>query len=328
LLAWYDDNKRVLPWRENREPYRVWVSEIMLQQTRVEAAIGHYKACLAAFPTVEALAGAPLESVYKAWEGLGYYSRARRLREAAAIVTREGFPETYDGWRKLPGVGEYTAAAIASICLGEPVCAVDGNVLRVMARYVGIREAIEMPSSKRRAGSAAGALLDRARPGDFNQALMELGATVCVPRQPRCAACPLAASCDARACGDAADLPIRSPKKGKIVERLRVAVILCGDAVLLRKRAEEGLLGGQWEFPHDIGADTLSSLDAEWVADLPSAKHIFTHRIWEMDGALYKTAARVDVGGNYRWATRAEMEALPIPSAMSAWRKVAMEALP
>ncbi len=327
LLAWYDENKRNLPWRKDRDGYRVLLSEVMLQQTRVEAVRGYYLRFLEQFPDVCALAKAPLEAVYKAWEGLGYYSRARRLWEAAGQIAQSGFPQSLQALRALPGVGDYTAAAVASICLGVPVCAVDGNVFRVMARYAGIRDPIEAPASKRAAGEAAQRLLNPRRPGDYNQALMELGATVCVPRTPRCAVCPLNMSCDALREGDADALPLRAPKRSRTTETLRIAVVVREGTVLMRKRGDAGLLAGQWEFPYELSARELRVLGAEFIRELPPAHHIFTHREWRMTGALYRAKNPALPCGEYRWASRDALLELPVPVAMHAWRKAALEAL-
>lgn len=326
LLAWYDSSKRDLPWRRDADPYRVWVSEIMLQQTRVEAARGYYDAFLARFPDVDALAAADLESVFKMWEGLGYYSRAKRLWEAAKIVAAEGFPRDAEGWRALPGAGEYTAAAVASICYGERVLAVDGNVARVIMRRLGLRERADLPSAKRAVRAAGIGYLPRERPGDGNQALIELGATVCVPRVPRCDRCPIAAGCVALGEGVAAEIPAATPRKGKAVERLRVALILRGGRVALRRRPEEGLLAGQWEFPHGLSARQTRGMAL--LRELTPYRHVFTHKIWEVSGAAYAAAADAAVGANLRWVSRDELIALPIPSAMAPVRAAALELLP
>ena len=219
LLQWYDRVKRDLPWRRSGDPYCIWLSEIMLQQTRVETVKGYYARFLERCPTVQALAQAPEETVLKLWEGLGYYSRARNLHKAAkAIVNEHGgvFPATYEEILKLPGIGPYTAGAIASIAFGQPVPAVDGNVIRVTSRLCGIRENVGVPSVRRKLEEEAAALVPKKRPGDFNQAMMDLGATVCVPGTPSCERCPLRTLCDAYAAGDAEDLPVlprKSPPK-------------------------------------------------------------------------------------------------------------------
>jgi A/G-specific adenine glycosylase len=242
LLAWYEENARALPWRENRDPYRVWLSEIMLQQTRVSAVLEHYRLFLRKFPTVQKLAAARTASVLAAWSGLGYYRRARMLHAAAKLVVSEyggRFPESSEGLRRLPGIGRYTAAAIASIAYEEPVAVVDGNVERVLGRLAGKRLAGEA------IWQAAGALLDPTRPGDFNQALMELGATICLPRQPRCVLCPVSEFCTARGQLDASAAAPRQKKRE----------ILCGLArrdgkvFLVQRKPQESLMPSMWELP-------------------------------------------------------------------------------
>ena len=240
LLAWYDAHARELPWRESHDPYRVWLSEIMLQQTRVAAVIAHYHEFLRRFPTVEKLARAREASVLAAWSGLGYYRRARMLHAAAKVVAREGkFPETASGLRKLPGVGRYTSAAIASIAFGEAVAVVDGNVERVLQRYLGRRLEGE------NFWLTAETLLDRVRPGDFNQAMMELGATVCTPRAPACLTCPVVELCATR--GEMAG----SAKAAKQKKReIHYVLDYRRDAVFLVRRAhDESLMAGMWELP-------------------------------------------------------------------------------
>src|SRR5271166_2247249 len=241
LVRWYDQNHRELPWRQDTDPYRVWVSEIMLQQTRVAAVLDHYARFLRRFPTVQALAAALEPSVLAAWSGLGYYHRARRMHQAAKSIVRERqgeFPRTAEEWSKLPGIGRYSAAAIASIAFREAVAAVDGNVERVLGRMFG-RDA-----GSKNAWQRAAELLDRTRPGDFNQAMMEMGATICTPRAPQCTLCPLHAWCKSRG---ADDQRLQSPRKRK---RLCYALARKGRAVLLVQRPETAsLMAGMWELP-------------------------------------------------------------------------------
>ena len=256
LLAWYDAHARVLPWRESRDPYRVWLSEIMLQQTRVAAVIAHYHEFLRRFPSVEKLARAREASVLAAWSGLGYYRRARMLHAAAKVVVRNlggKFPVTSEGLRALPGIGRYTAAAIASMAFGEPVAVVDGNVERVLARVSGKRLAGE------ELWEAAGELLDRGRPGDFNQAMMDLGATVCTPRAPECLMCPVVGLCATR--GElAGGTKAASQKKREIHYALDYRVKNGGDgAVFLVQRARDArLMAGMWELPEVEAAVVLA----------------------------------------------------------------------
>ena len=240
LLSWYDQNRRDLPWRKDRDPYRVWVSEIMLQQTRVAAVLPKYNSFLKRFSSVQKLASAREPSVLSQWSGLGYYRRARNLHAAAKIVAREGkFPQTSEAWRALPGVGRYTAAAICSIALNEPVAVVDGNVQRVLRRLSGKNQ------STAKSWKTAEALLDPTRPGDFNQAMMEFGATVCLPGDPLCTACPLQAFCSTR--GRDHFLP-RTPRQQK--RKISVALSLTNGTVLLvRRSSAESLMPGMWELP-------------------------------------------------------------------------------
>lgn len=250
LLAFFDERARPLPWRDTRDPYAIWVSEVMAQQTRVETVVPYYLRWIERYPTVEALAEAPLDDVLKSWEGLGYYSRARNLHRAAGVVT-EGHdgavPDSFEGLRSLPGVGDYTAGAIASIAFERPVPAVDGNVRRVYARL-----ADEATPGAAEVRAWAAEVVDPERPGDFNQALMELGATVCTPRNPRCDECPVAAHCDALAAGTVDERP--APRKRARVkkEARAVGVFVRDGRALLRRRPAEGLLAGMWEFPSKI----------------------------------------------------------------------------
>lgn len=256
LLAFYDDVARPLPWRDTRDPYAIWVSEVMAQQTRVETVVPYYLRWLERYPTVEALADAPLDDVLKSWEGLGYYSRARNLHRAAGVVAEHHggtVPDSFEGLRALPGVGEYTAGAIASIAFERPVPAVDGNVRRVYARL-----ADEPTPGAAEVRDWAEGVVDPARPGDFNQALMELGATVCTPRNPACDRCPVADHCRALAAGAVEERP--APKKrARVRTELRAVGVFVRSAdgkapadvpvALLRRRPAEGLLAGLWEFP-------------------------------------------------------------------------------
>ena len=253
LLRWYDTHRRDLPWRRTANPYPIWVSEIMLQQTRVAAVLEHYARWMHRFPTVQVLAKAREQSVLALWSGLGYYHRARRLHQAAKVIVRERkgeFPRTAEGWRELPGIGRYTAAAIASIALGEPVAVVDGNVERVLDRMFG-------PSASReRNWQRAEALLDRARPGDFNQAMMELGATICTPRAPQCLICPLKRWCQARGAG------IANPQPARKRRQLHYGFACDGGSVLLVQRPQAARrMAGMWELPELPAAPGEEPLD-------------------------------------------------------------------
>ncbi len=252
LLRWYRKRRRDLPWRRTRDPYAVWVSEIMLQQTRVETVAPYFRRFLEAFPDVRALAAAPEDRVLKLWEGLGYYRRATNLHAAAKRIVQERggvFPETAAAWKRLPGVGDYTAAAVASIAFGTPAPAVDGNVKRVLARLLEIEAPLGAKEAEVAIRGAAKRLLAPRVPGDFNQAWMDLGSGVCVPSNPRCEACPVRRWCGARARGDPERLPVRR-KAGRVPhERAVAAVIVRRGRWLIGRRPAGGLLGGLWEFP-------------------------------------------------------------------------------
>jgi A/G-specific adenine glycosylase len=271
LLAWYDAHARALPWRETRDPYRVWLSEIMLQQTRVAAVIAHYQEFLRRFPNVEKLARAREASVLAAWSGLGYYRRARLLHAAARVVASERggkFPETAEGLRELPGVGRYTAAAIASIAFGEPIAVVDGNVERVLQRVSGRRLAGE------EFWQAAEALLDRRRPGDFNQAMMELGATVCTPRAPACLTCPVVALCATRGAMARAEKPPRQKKREiHYVLDYRVDDSREGKVFLVQRSPDARLMAGMWELPEIPAGAKAPSNGAGEIAALKALRH-------------------------------------------------------
>ena len=326
LLRWYDRSARVLPWRENPTPYRVWVSEIMLQQTRVEAVKPYYERFLAELPTIEALANAPEEQLLKLWEGLGYYNRVRNLQKGAKQVLEEyggELPADFEKIRKLAGIGDYTAGAISSIAFGIPVPAVDGNVLRVTSRLTASYDDIQNPAVKKRTEQEIIELIPKDRAGDFNQSLMELGATVCLPGgAPLCGECPLQEICEAHKLGVELELPVKAAKKPRRVEERTVFLITWGDAVALRRRPERGLLAGLWELPAADGFLTEGNADAqlkEWdlspleIAPLPDAKHIFTHVEWRMKGFLVKVDAPCE---SFAWAKPEELlTEFPLPSA-------------
>lgn len=294
LLSWYPDHCRKLPWREDREPYHIWLSEIMLQQTRVEAVKLYYTRFLSRLPDVAQLANAPEDEVLKLWEGLGYYSRARNLQAAAAqIMQKHGgeFPKTYAEIRALPGIGDYTAGAICSIAYDLPTPAVDGNVLRVLARLCCWDAPVGLEKTKREAAQALSAVYPR-EAGTFTQSLMELGATVCTPNgKPRCEQCPLCDLCAAKAGGVQEDYPVRIEKKPRRIENRTVFVLRCEGYEAVRKRPSRGLLAGLWEYPNVAG--TLTEKEAiEQAAAWETAPdsllmqlertHIFTHVQWNL----------------------------------------------
>lgn len=297
LLEWYAAGHRDLPWRRDREPYHVWLSEVMLQQTRVEAVKGYYRRFLAELPDIPALAACPPDRLAKLWEGLGYYSRMRNLQKAAqVIVSAHGgvFPREYDAIRALPGVGDYTAGAIASICFGLPEPAVDGNVLRVLSRVTDDAAPVTDAAVKREYAARLREIYPAGRCGDFTQSLMELGATVCGPNsQPQCALCPLASLCLARANGTALLRPVKAPKKEKRTEEKTVFILRCGTCIAVRRRPEQGLLAGLWELPNVDGKCSAQQALAQaerWgvhpreLCRSSEKTHIFTHIRWELRG--------------------------------------------
>ena len=294
LLGWYRANRRELPWRQTNDPYCIWLSEIMLQQTRVEAVKPYYERFLSVCPTVESLAALPEERLMKLWEGLGYYSRARNLQKAARTVTEElggRMPDTFEGLRRLSGIGDYTAGAIASIAFGVRVPAVDGNVLRVLSRLCASREDITRQETKDSWRRELLPLVPEAA-GDFTQSLIELGATVCVPNgEARCEACPMSPFCVAAREKLTDEIPVRSAKKPRRIEELTVLIIRDGDRTALCKRPPKGLLAGLYELPNvkgHIPKEELPTLirslgfDPLRVERLEDAKHIFTHVEWHM----------------------------------------------
>lgn len=267
LLAWYDRNARALPWRFDHSPYRTWISEIMLQQTQVDTVIPYFERWMARFPTVAALAEADQQDVLNNWEGLGYYSRARNLHKAARIIHTDmgdELPEDPAQLEKLPGIGPYTAAAIASIAFGRDVATVDGNIRRVFSRLYNLTDPVRSPESERTIWSLAEENLPKGRASAYNQALMDLGATICTPKAPDCARCPVQADCQAKALGVQEERPVRQPRKKVPHLTVTAAVIRRDGLVLLSQRPADGMLGGLWEFP----GGTLEETDADLAACL------------------------------------------------------------
>lgn len=333
LPEWYLKNKRELPWRETGNPYDVWLSEIMLQQTRVEAVKGYFYRFKEALPEIRDLAACADDRLMKLWEGLGYYSRARNLKKTAGILmeTYHGkLPETEEALRKLPGIGPYTAGAIASIAFGQRVPAVDGNVLRVCMRAAGDEADIALPETRKWLEKQLRECMPQENPGCFNQALMELGAIVCIPNgQPLCEICPLHAVCRTRAENLWQSLPCKSSKKERRREEKTVLLIQNGDRAMVRKRGARGLLAGLWEFPSLEGYRTEQEvlewlyeqgLDPLQIEKLPAAKHIFTHVEWHMQG--YRIKLPADTVCEEVFADAEELEeSYALPSAFQAYRK-------
>lgn len=312
LLPWFAEHRRDLPWRRDREPYHVWLSEIMLQQTRVEAVRGYYLRFLERLPDIAALASAPEDVLLKLWEGLGYYSRVRNLQKAAqCVMERHGgeFPQELPAIRALPGIGDYTAGAIASICFEAPTAAVDGNVLRVILRLTVCADSPADVRVRRRIGEELSAVYPAGHCGDFTQALMELGATVCLPNgAPQCGACPLRALCEAHAQGTELQFPTKPPKKPRRIEQRTVFVLQCGDRLAVCKRPSHGLLAGLWQLPDVPGkletAEALRQAE-QWgvhptgILKTAERTHIFTHVQWDLRGVWLTCAAEAP---QFTWA--------------------------
>jgi A/G-specific adenine glycosylase len=328
LLNWYHQNARDLPWRTTKDPYRIWISEIMLQQTRVDTVIPYYLRFVEQFSTIKELAYANDEKLLKLWEGLGYYSRIRNMKKAALILTEHyaGFmPEDPDILRTLPGIGLYTAGAIASIAFGFAVPAADGNVYRVMARLTGDFGDIHVSGTKKRLTDAVIQLLPSERPGDFNQALMELGALVCLPnRVALCDACPVSLLCMANAYGMTQLLPVQASKKERRTEEKTVLILSFGDQYALHKRQNTGLLAGLWELPlldgnlsEDQCCRLLETFDIKIQSIIPWGKtrHIFSHINWELSGFRIHCVTK-GTRKEWKWVTGHELfEVYSIPSA-------------
>ena len=329
LLAWYNEEKRDLPWRRDPTPYHVWLSEIMLQQTRVAAVLGYYRRFLDALPTVADLAACGEDALMKLWQGLGYYSRARNLQKAARVITTDYggvFPGDYAAIRALPGVGDYTAGAISSIAFGLPHPAVDGNVLRVVSRLTADGRDINDPATKRSVTQALETVIPLKAPGDFNQALMELGATVCLPSgAPLCEKCPLRDLCQAYRRGLTASLPVKAPKKPRRVEERDVYLIFRDGKAALRQRPEKGLLAGLWEYPNELSP---SAPPVPGRADFAlTAKHIFTHIEWHM--TAYTVEAETEaLPAGWVWADKGALaETYSVPSAFQSFEHIVQQHL-
>ena len=327
IADWYALSRRVLPWREEPTPYRVWISEIMLQQTRIEAVIPYYRRFLAELPDAAALAAVEEDRLLKLWEGLGYYSRARNLKRAAEKVMRDyggELPHTAAALRTLPGIGDYTAGAIASIACGEPEPAVDGNVLRVLSRLLENGGDVLSPAVKK---SVTSLLREHYPSGEAaaltTEGLMELGETVCIPNgAPKCELCPWKSLCRAHQNGTEENYPVKAPPKPRRIEERSVLLLRWGDRWAIRQREKKGLLAGLWEFPNELGAVTEEELrarfpQAERIAPCGSARHVFTHVEWHMEGWLLDLKRPLP---GLTWETAAEIRSrYSIPTALKAY---------
>ena len=331
LLSWYEGHARILPWREQPEPYRVWVSEIMLQQTRVEAVKPYFHRFMSALPQISDLAQVEEDRLLKLWEGLGYYNRARNLKKAAQILVNEyrgQLPKSCEALLKLPGIGSYTAGAIASIAYDIPVPAVDGNVLRVISRVLGSREDISKQSVKRKMERLLSKVIPSNDASRYNQGLIEIGAVVCIPNgAPLCGDCPLAFLCAARREGLTGEIPVKAPKKERKKEKRTVFLIWNHGRIALRKRPDKGLLAGLYEFPNvegwieenDVGR-CLEGKPSKIVA-LPQSKHIFSHVEWHMKA--YEIFMPSYAGKAYLWADPEELkEKYSLPGAFKAYTEL------
>lgn len=313
LLRWYEHEGRDLPWRASRDPYAVWLSEVILQQTRVEQGRAYWQRFLRRWPTVEALAAASEDEVMREWQGLGYYSRARHLLQAARQIAALGaFPDTRDALRRLPGVGDYTAAAVASLAFGRACAAVDGNVYRVLARHFGIDTPIDTGAGRRTFAALADELLPPMRPADFNSAMMDFGATLCTPQQPRCAQCPLQDTCAALARGQVARLPVKSRRTAVQTRRIAWVYLRCGGFTALRRRPTGDIWARLWQ-PVDL-ADLPAPLQAQARLLCRDVRHILTHRIILADFYLLELDRRPDaLPHDYVWVDEAGRDRYGVP---------------
>lgn len=327
LISWYKSQKRDLPWRLNQDPYRIWISEIMLQQTRVDTVIPYYNRFMEKFPDVKALAEADEQDVLKAWEGLGYYSRARNLQTAAReVMTLHGgeMPSVPKLLGALKGIGPYTTGAISSIAFGLPEPAVDGNVMRVLSRILEVDEDIALPKTRKTFEAFVRALISKENPSSFNQGLMELGALICTPQSPMCLFCPVQQHCRAFESGRQLELPMKSKAKKK--KTIRYAALLCRNSegkVLIEKRPAKGLLAGLWQFPmvefsgeeNELAGLAFQETDMKIQIGEKAGvlKHVFTHLVWEID-IYHATAEAIEpVRAPARFATLSEIKARPFP---------------
>ena len=336
LLKWFHDNKRDLPWRKDQTPYHVWISEIMLQQTRIEAVKSHYIDFIHELPDIKSLSLVPEDQLLKLWEGLGYYSRARNLKKSAEMIMQEyngEFPSSYEQLRKLPGIGEYTAGAIASLCFHEKVTAIDGNVLRIIARVTGRKKNVLLPEMKRDVDKMLTLILPD-EPGIFNEALMELGETICLPNgTPKCTICPLQVECIAYRDHLTSEIPVRIKKVKRRKEERTVLLLLTPDnKIAIEKRPEKGLLSGMYQFPNfdGFGSDeTIKTwlqqygLNVTGISFLKDSKHVFTHIDWYMKGYLVTISEACD---HFLWVSQEELfNQYALPTAFQTFLKLMLK---
>ena len=327
LLEWYGKNLRDLPWRRTNDPYKIWISEIMLQQTRVDTVIQYYHRFLERFGTLRELAAAPAQDILAVWKGLGYYSRALNLQKAAQQVVEQyggAFPRDYEAVRQLPGIGDYTAGAIVSIAFNQPYPAVDGNVLRVICRLEGMGDDISQDRTKKRVAGIVGPVIPNGHAREFTQALMELGALVCIPAAPLCGRCPVQPFCTAYRTGRQNELPLKKKKEAPRVVPCWVAVLRENGKILLEYRKNDSLLGQLWGLPivekmgSRLPAQLLEGkygLRLKNARKLGSASHVFSHQVWKMDVYIFVPAEPVPVSDILHWVEEAELERYAVPTA-------------
>lgn len=332
LLKWYQKNKRKLPWREDLNPYHVWISEVMLQQTRIEAVIPYYDRFIKQLPTIYDLAKVDDDKLLKLWEGLGYYNRARNLKKAAMEVVLKyngNFPNSFEKILALPGIGEYTASAISSICFSLPEVTIDGNVLRVYERLMNGYDNIDEISVRKKIRLELMEIIPPTKSGEFNQSLMELGEIVCLPNGiPKCNICPLSRFCKAREKHTFLHIPVRNPKKEKKIQKFTVLLLICGDKIAIHKRGDKGVLKNLWEFPNVSGfyseEDILQylidcSFEVNSIICSISYNHIFTHLKWQMQSYLVRVA---NMQSDYSWVNMSELlNTYALPSAFQPFVK-------
>ncbi len=335
LLKWYQENKRDLPWRHTKNPYFIWISEIMLQQTRVEAVKVYYERFIKRLPTLRELASIEEDELLKLWEGLGYYSRVRNMQKTAKILVasgKENLPNTKKELLRLPGIGAYTAGAILSIAFDNPTPAIDGNVYRVLGRYYKIEDSITKPKTYTVYENVLNNIIPTQNAGDFTQSFMDLGSLICTPKSPKCFSCPLKKDCQARSTNTQEQYPVKDKKKEQTVEERVVFLYVYKDKIAIQKRENKGLLASMYEFPNTL--ELLSAIDVEnnllekkidfsSVYEIGEAKHVFSHKIWYMKGFLVELEEPLE---NFLWVTKEELQSkYSIPSAFSYFYDYIME---